>query len=57
MRTGATLGLIAIAIQELSDFSLQMPGNAVLFVLLAAIAMHRSPRHERPFDSAQGRPR
>ena len=57
VRTGATLGLIAIAIQELTDFSLQIPGNAVLFVLLAAIAMHRPPRHERPFDSAQGRPR
>jgi len=48
VRTGATLGLIAMAIQELTDFSLQMPGNAVLFVLLAAIAMHRPPRHERP---------
>jgi O-antigen ligase len=48
VRAGATLGLIAIAIQELTDFSLQMPGNAVLFVLLAAIAMHRPPRHERP---------
>ena len=57
VRTGATLGLIAIAIQELTDFSLQMPGNAVMFALLAAIAMHRPPRHERPFDSAQGRPR
>jgi len=55
-RTGATLGLIAIAIQELTDFSLQMPGNAVLLALLAAIAMHRPPRHERPFDAAQGRP-
>jgi O-antigen ligase len=48
VRTGATLGLIAMAIQALTDFSLQMPGNAVLFVLLAAIAMHRPPRHERP---------
>jgi O-antigen ligase len=48
VRTGATLGLTAIAIQEVTDFSLQMPGNAVLFVLLAAIAMHRPPRHERP---------
>jgi O-antigen ligase len=48
VRTGATLGLVAMAIQELTDFSLQMPGNAVLFVLLAAIAMHRPPRHERP---------
>jgi hypothetical protein len=48
VRTGATLALVAMAIQELTDFSLQMPGNAVLFVLLAAIAMHRPPRHERP---------
>jgi O-antigen ligase len=48
VRTGATLGLIAMAIQELTDFSLQLPGNAVLFALLAAIAMHRPPRHERP---------
>jgi O-antigen ligase len=48
VRTGATLGLVAIAIQELTDFSLQMPGNAVLFALLAAIAMHRPARHERP---------
>jgi O-antigen ligase len=48
VRSGAALGLIAIAIQELTDFSLQMPGNAVLFVLLAAIAIHRPPRHERP---------
>jgi hypothetical protein len=48
VRPGATLGLVAIAIQELTDFSLQMPGNAVLFALLAAIAMHRPARHERP---------
>ena len=31
----------AIAIQEFSDFTLQMPGAAVLFVVLAAIAIHR----------------
>jgi len=48
VRVGATVGLVAIAIQELSDFSLQMPANAVLFAVLAAIAMHRPPRHERP---------
>jgi O-antigen ligase len=53
-RTGATLGLVAIAIQELTDFSLQIPGNAVLFALLAAIAMHRPPRHERPALSVEG---
>jgi O-antigen ligase len=44
IRVGATTGLIAIALQELVDFSLQMPGNAVLFTVLAAIAIHRSPR-------------
>jgi O-antigen ligase len=48
VRIGATIGLVAIAIQELTDFSLQMPGNAVLFAVLAAVAMHRPPRHERP---------
>jgi O-antigen ligase len=47
VRTGATIGLIAIAIQELTDFSLQMPANALLFAVLAAVAMHRPPRHER----------
>ena len=38
IRTGAVTGILAIALQELSDFSLQMPGNAVLFVVLLAIA-------------------
>ena len=47
VRTGATIGLVAIAIQEATDFSLQMPGNAVLFAVVAAVAMHRPPRHER----------
>ena len=44
LRAGAVTGLCAIAIQELSDFTLQMPGAAVLFVVLAAIAIHR-PSH------------
>ena len=47
VRIGATLGLVAIAIQEVTDFSLQMPGNAVLFTVLAAVAIHRAPRHQR----------
>jgi hypothetical protein len=34
-------GLAAIATQSVVDFSLQMPGNRVLFVLLLAIALHR----------------
>ena len=57
VRTGATLGLIAIAIQELTDFSLQIPGTPCCSCSSPPIAMHRPPRHERPFDSAQGRPR
>ena len=45
LRAGAVTGLAAIALQELVDFSLQMPGNAALFCALAAIAIHR--RRER----------
>jgi hypothetical protein len=44
IRVGAVVGMIAIAVQSLVEFSLQMPGNAALFVLLAAIALHQSPR-------------
>lgn len=39
-RVGAVAGLVAIALQESVDFSLQIPGNAVLFALLCAIALH-----------------
>jgi O-antigen ligase len=48
VRVGATVGLVAIAIQELVEFSLQIPGNAMLFVVLTAIALHRPSRHDRP---------
>jgi len=41
IRRGAVAGLLGIAAQSLMEFSLQMPGNAVLFVTLLAIAMHR----------------
>jgi O-antigen ligase len=41
MRAGAVTGLATIAIQEAVDFSLRMPGNATLFAVLAAIALHR----------------
>lgn len=44
VRVGATTGLVAMALQEMVDFSLQIPANAVLFVVLAAIAAHRRPR-------------
>jgi O-antigen ligase len=49
IRAGAVMGIIAIAVQTLVEFSLQMPGNAVLFAMLCAIALHRDPRaHVRP---------
>ncbi len=43
-RVGAVVGLGSIATQSAFEFSLQMPGNAVLLCALAAIALHRSPR-------------
>jgi O-antigen ligase len=43
-RVGAVIGLTGIALQSLVEFSLQMPGNAALFAVLAAIALHQSPR-------------
>lgn len=41
LRAGAVASLIAIAFQETVEFSLQMPGNAALFVVVCAIALHR----------------
>jgi len=52
IRIGAVTGILAIALQEISDFSLQMPGNAVFFVVLLAIAVRSSSEgrriHSRP---------
>lgn len=47
LRVGAVLGMVAIAAQAVFEFSLQMPGNAVLFALLAAMALHQSPSLRR----------
>jgi O-antigen ligase len=43
LRVGAVIGLIAVAAQSVVEFSLQMPGNAALFAVLAALALHQSP--------------
>ena len=43
LRIGAVTGLAALAFQSVVDFSLQMPGNAVTFALLMAVAAHRPP--------------
>jgi O-antigen ligase len=42
IRMGSVTGLVAIALQATADFSLQMPGNAFLFAVLCAIALHRA---------------
>jgi hypothetical protein len=51
LRAGATAGLIGIAAQSLFDFSLQMPGNAMMFAVLLAIALHRPSSAQRHADS------
>jgi O-antigen ligase len=43
LRAGAVTSLLAIALQETVDFSLQMPGNAALFAVVAAIGLQRAP--------------
>ncbi|HEY7475483.1 MAG TPA: O-antigen ligase family protein [Vicinamibacterales bacterium] len=43
-RVGAVSGLAGIAAQSIVEFSLQMPGNRVLFVVLLALALHRPAR-------------
>ena len=48
IRVGAVMGLLAIAIQELAEFSLQIPGNATLFVVMCALAVHSSDPPRAP---------
>ena len=42
IRLGAVTGLVAIAFQEIVEFSLQMPGNAAFFTVLCAVAVRRA---------------
>ena len=44
IRLGAVIGLLAIALQSIGEFSLQMPGNAALFAVVAGIAIHDGRR-------------
>lgn len=54
IRTGAVIGLATIALQAGVEFSLQMPGNAALFVVLLAVALHQPSR--RRIDSTKRGP-
>jgi O-antigen ligase len=55
LRFGATTGLVAIALQSAVEFSLQMPGNAVMFVVLCAAALHRAPYVKMSAHPGRGR--
>jgi O-antigen ligase len=52
LRVGGVIGLAAIALQEAVDFSLQIPGNALLFAVLCAITLHRDPVGRRQSRSS-----
>jgi O-antigen ligase len=43
IRAGATIGILTIALQEIGEFSLQIPGNAFLFAVVCAVAIHQTP--------------
>jgi O-antigen ligase len=43
VRVGAVTGIIGMALQSIADFTLQMPGAAVMFTTLVAIAIHHPP--------------
>jgi putative inorganic carbon (HCO3(-)) transporter len=42
VRAGAVSGLVAVAVQSLWETGLRVPANGLLFVVLAAIAMHEA---------------
>ncbi len=51
IRAGAVTSLLAIACQETVEFSLQMPGNAVLFTIVCAIALHNPANIDDPVEA------
>jgi O-antigen ligase len=57
IRMGAVAGISGIALQEITDFSLRVPGVAVLFAVVAAIAIHEPApvevRRKRRTESVQ----
>ena len=48
IRLGATAGIAGIAVQEIAEFSLQIPGVALLFATCVGLAVHEpAPRSRR----------
>jgi O-antigen ligase len=57
IRMGAVASICGIAVQEISDFSLQIPGVALLFATCVALAVHEpAPVHARPRPSRKPLP-
>lgn len=62
VRVGATTGLVAIAVQSLVEFSLQMPGITASAVVVMAMALHepmpdpQPRRHRELLAEIAGRP-
>ena len=52
LRAGAVAGLVGITAQSIVEFSLQMPGNTVMFVVLLSLALHRPHRTPRGLSHA-----
>ena len=64
VRAGAAIGMLAVGVQELFEFSLQMPANSLLFCTLAALALapvrsgsHREARGNINSNPPEGRSR
>ena len=57
IRAGAAIGIAAIAIQEVVEFSLQIPVNALLFATLAAMALAPVASHAADSRDTIGSPR
>ena len=53
VRLGAVTGIVAIAFQEIVEFSLQMPGNAAFFTVLCAIAVRKASVKGLKVESAR----
>jgi O-antigen ligase len=55
IRAGATCGLVAVAVQSVWENGLRLPANAVLFAIVAALALHEPHTrhsHKDPPDVA-----
>jgi O-antigen ligase len=48
MRAGAAAGIVALATQNMIEMTLRVPANAVLFAILAAIAIHHPASRPTP---------